>query len=670
MNSRPVPVDPWSERIVDGACLLFAAWTLACHAAVAAGGSLGLAAAGFAALLIALSRILRRLPNVAAGSAPPPLVSGWDPALRAGGILAACSAAWMLRESPLALWWVAVAVLAVATLASLRQVPAPSAPLARGRGLEASLWTLALGCAALALLAHRPDLDDAFYLNLAVAAVDQPQAALLAEDTLHGIAGLPVHHPVYRVHTWELWNALWSWLTGVPVIAMFHWVSASLAAALVPLAWARLFRRLVPAYWLAAVCVLVFVLVVVGDVHRGYGNFAFVRIWQGKSVLLSVVLPVVAACAIDFARAPSWRRGLLLAAGQIAALGCSSSALWAAPAVSLSAAACALCPDRVGLRRLALAASTSIYVIGVGVGLQATLAEDHAARLHARDTAAWHEVVAEKRAERTSRHAPGLQLETALARVLGDGAARSIGLAALLGGWAFLAPGLGRRYACVVPLAVWLVLLNPYASDAISRYAVGNSYWRTFWALPIPALLALSISAAFGWGRGRGLAVGATLLACGLFALAPGYTTLSPQNDVRFGRPSFKVTEAYRAAELFHEQMPAGASVVAPRSVSAWLPTFSGRTHPLLVRDPYLRRYRVELGQEDLYHRLVMTEFVSGVAIEPDAARHFARGLERYAVRGVLLAVSQQTGRARSALREAGFAKVLATLEFEIWTRS
>jgi hypothetical protein len=32
--------------------------------------------------------------------------------------------------------------------------------------------------------------------------------------------------------------------------------------------------------------------------------------------------------------------------------------------------------------------------------------------------------------------------------------------------------------------------------------------------------------------------------------------------------------------------------------------------------------------------------------------------------------VSQQTGRARSALREAGFAKVLATLEFEIWTRS
>jgi len=665
LNSRPVPADPWSERIVDGACLVFAAWTLACHMAVAAGGSLWLAATGFVALLVALPVALRRLPDAPMPLVPPPVAPGWDPALRAGGILAACVAAWTLSESPLALWWAAVGLLGAATLASVRQDPAPGASLARGRGFEAALWGLALGCAGLALLAHRPDLDDAFYLNLAVAAVDDPRAALLAEDTLHGIAGLPVHYPTYRVHTWELWNALWSRLTGVPVIAMFHWVSALLAAALIPLAWARLFRRLVPSYWLAAVCVLLLVLIVGGDLHRGYGNFAFVRIWQGKSVVLSVLLPVVAACALDFSRAPSWRRGLLLAATQIAALGCSSSALWAAPAVSLSAAACALRPGRAGLRRLALAASTSIYLLGVGAGMQATLAEDHAARLAEPGPA----VAAEKREERASRHVPGLQLEAALATVLGDGAARSLGLVALLGGWAFVAPGLGRRYACVVPLAVLLVLLNPYTSDAVSRSVVGNSYWRTFWVLPIPALLALSLSAAFGWGRGRVLAGSATLLACGLFALVPDHTTLSPKNDVRLGWPGFKVTEAYRVAELFHERMPAGASVVAPRAVAAWLPTFTGRTHPLLVRDAYLRRHRAALGHEDLDHRLLMTEFVSGVSAEPNAALHFAHGLERYAVRGVLLAVTPTALRAREALRDAGFEKVLATLEFEIWTR-
>jgi hypothetical protein len=129
------------------------------------------------------------------------------------------------------------------------------------------------------------------------------------------------------------------------------------------------------------------------------------------------------------------------------------------------------------------------------------------------------------------------------------------------------------------------------------------------------------------------------------------------------------VGPAYRAAELFHARMPAGASVVAPRPVAAWLPTFSGRTHPLLVRNAYLRRFRVQLGNDDLYLRLLMTEFASGIAIVDGAAGHFARGLERYAVRGVLLAVGPEAVVARATLRAAGFTKVLATLEFEIWAR-
>lgn len=671
MNSPAVPGDPLSERIIDGACFVFAAWTLACHAVVAAGASLWLAAVLFVLLLVAWRGASPRWPRSPLPLAASSLVPAWDSALRAAGLMAACVAAWALRDHALALWWVGTIGLSLATFAALRAAPAPSAALASGRRLEGALWSLVLACATLAVLAHRPDLDDAFYLNLAVAAADAPGAPLLTADTLHGVAGLPVHHPVYRVHSWELWNALWSRITGIPVIAMFHWVSAAMAAALIPLAWARLFRRLVPAYWLPAVCALVFVLVVDGELHRGYGNFAIVRIWQGKSIMLSVLLPLVAAHALDFVRAPSARRGLLLAASQIAALGCSSSALWAAPAVALSAAACGLQPGREGLRRLALAALASVYVLGAGFSLQTALADDLAARYAERDTAEWRAKTQARNAERTLRHAPGVQLEDSLQRVLGDGRARSVGLALLLGGWAFLAPGLGRRYACAVPLAAWLVLLNPYASDAVSRFLVGNSMWRVFWALPIPALTALALTGAFACtsARRRRLAVAATLVACGLFAAMPSHTTLSADNDVRLGWPGFKVTDAYAAAELLHERTEAGATVVAPRAVAAWLPTFSERSFPLLVRDAYLRRYRGELGQQDLYQRLMMTEFVSGVELAPSAEKLFARGLERYAVRGVLLAVTPQAVKARAALREAGFAKVLATLEFEIWTR-
>ena len=129
-----------------------------------------------------------------------------QPALRGAGLALALAVAWLLRDSPLPLWWAAVAILGAASaLALLRDAPS-APPAARGRGLESALWGLAVACAVLALVSHRVDLDDAFYLNLAVAAADAPGAPLLTGDTLHGIAGLPMHLPVYRLHSYEVWN--------------------------------------------------------------------------------------------------------------------------------------------------------------------------------------------------------------------------------------------------------------------------------------------------------------------------------------------------------------------------------------------------------------------------------------------------------------------------------
>ena len=50
-----------------------------------------------------------------------------------------------------------------------------------------------------------------------------------------------------------------------------------------------------------------FVLVAVGETHRWYGNFSFVRMWQGKSIFLSVFMPLVYAYALRFAVRPNLR---------------------------------------------------------------------------------------------------------------------------------------------------------------------------------------------------------------------------------------------------------------------------------------------------------------------------------------------------------------------------
>jgi len=87
-------------------------------------------------------------------------------------------------------WWTGAVLVVIGAWTSLRAAPtAPPAP-AEGPRLEIAVLILGVGCAAVALVAHRPDLDDSFYVNVAVAAADSPERPLLREDTLHGIPGL------------------------------------------------------------------------------------------------------------------------------------------------------------------------------------------------------------------------------------------------------------------------------------------------------------------------------------------------------------------------------------------------------------------------------------------------------------------------------------------------
>jgi hypothetical protein len=675
-------------RAVDGVCIVFAAWTLCCHAVTALAGSLWWLLGGFAAVSIGMlvlwlarrGRPASGLPPAAEVSAP---VARLPRILQVAGLALGIGGALLLRESPLGLWWWAVLLLGGALAAFVLPEQPRAEPPASGRGLEFGLWGLAGATAVVALVSHRVDFDDAFYVNLAVAAADAPGAPLLAGDTLHGIAGLPMHLPVYRLHSYEVWNGAFSLLTGVPAIACFHLIGAALGALLVPLCLARLLRWLTPRDWLWAVLAVVWVLVAAGDAHRWYGNFAFVRIWQGKSIFLFVFLPLVYAYALEFALRPTLRSWVLLAAAQIAALGCSASAVWAAPAGALAAACAGLHPTRRGLLRLGVAGLASAYVLGLGWGLSQAMALDREARawslkqaiamepeLGTEDPEATRAGEAE---ERSRRHHPGRQLDLALTLVTGSSPLRAALLVALLSAWACCGPGLARRFAIVVPLAVMLVLLNPYTTMWLSQNVTGPSYWRSFWALPVPLLMALVLVAPLRLaGRRRAAGAFAVLAGFALFAAAvPGVRGLSQENGVELGWPRLKVQpEDYRWARVVTDRAGPGSTVAAPIAISVWLATFHDRVHPLLVRPMYADRYRGELGLEELRHRILMTKYVGGESEHPDANRWFTQGLERFGVQAVCLKDFPGAPRARAVLRAAGFALDLKSLEYEIWLRS
>jgi len=340
----------------DAAVGSFALFTLVANLAVFVGAGLDalLVAAAATFSVAGLVRWRSRRSPASAEPAARHGVAGSPGRTERPGWLRACVAAIAAAAAfgytlgvPLLFVWLAGAVtsgvLAVTEWVATETNGASDTPTAGTREMVV-LAGLSLLCVAAVLVSHRPDADDAFYLNLAVAAADHPARPLLAYDTLHGIAGVDITLPVYRVHSLELLVAGLSRLTGRPVLDIAHLWLPALVALLVPFAYARLFRSLLPERWLWAVGIaLAYLLYAADAVHRGWPNFGLVRLHQGKSMLLTFVLPLLAAYAIEFGREASWRRWWRLAGAQVAALGLSASALWLAPnpvaiAVPLAAA--------------------------------------------------------------------------------------------------------------------------------------------------------------------------------------------------------------------------------------------------------------------------------------------------------------------------------------------
>jgi hypothetical protein len=670
---------PVSERICAGACLAFAWWTLCAHAVVAAGGSLVALIALFAATgagMLGAARWRRRRRGAGApapgsnaearapvGAAPTgpadPVAAGRDrPRLirlaRRGTpflAVAAAAAAWGW-DDPIAWWVLLLAALAPAALVVLAVEATRADPPRLSRAAERGLLLLAIACAAYALVVHRVDTDDAFYVDMAVSAIDLPELPLLARDTLHGRFDLPIHYPSYRLHAYELGNAAVALITGIPAIYVFHWLAAALAAALVVLAHAALFRTLTPHCWPWTTLALVVVLISAGEVHRWYGNFAFVRIWQGKAICLFVFVPLVYAYALRFAQRGGARDWLLLAAAQIAAVGASATAVWAAPIAALTAIASALHPGRAGLRRLGIGALASAYVVAAGLLVKGGMAASLAA-------------------EPEKAFAAGSQLGAALHIALGKGRLYGVGVVAPFVAWVCCAPGsLGRRFAIAVPLGVTAVLLCPWADALVRENVTGPAYWRAMWALPVPILLALiavtPLARPGAADRAAGRAACLALVAA--FALlVPRYPGWSTRNRAWVGWPALKVDPGYPFSVALNELAPR-QRVVAPWSVSTWVPVSHDHAYPMSVRF-HLRPQRERIGEREYRDRILMTRFAGGEDARPRAAAAFERGLELYGVEAACIRNAETLGAARDILRRAGFVKRLQGTDMEIWVR-
>lgn len=669
-----------STYVIDLSILTYGLWTLVCQLIVNAGGSppvlvhglvgcsvVSLLLLGYGAVRWGPAALLRAMVDAEPALPPPaepPLASRRRRFFALGFSLLSLATLWLFgargHEEQLVLW--AAPLFAFAFVFSLARDPAGAAPVPAAGGRELWLWPLALACGAFTLIAHRPDTDEAFYLAVATSLLRNPDLPVMGFDPVHGVLSWPLQVAAYRSHTFEpLAGALGS-LTGVMPIYYTHMVFAGVAGALTPFAWMRLFRELWPAR--AGLCTVLTLVLLVADGSRNqaYGNFAMVRMFQGKAIMLTVTLPVISAYAIRFVRAPSRKRFGLLVMAQAAATGLSSIAIPLAPLVAGTAALAAL-PARGAIKRLSLSVAACLYPLGLGAFYYAQMlgarGVDKLAEVagKAAETAVTEATVADKKLD---------LLHEIFFRVLSP---TDIRWAYLLG--LFLLPALGatpvlRRLAAVGGLLFFAVLANPVLQDLVAGHLFGpTTYWRVFWLLPLPAfVVALVVSV-----TSRGPFKQRTYLASGLAvaivawgaATLPGRPVFARSNGVTLKRPGLKTKYEYKVARRVSELTTAGTSVLAEQRLSIWLGAYEKPVYALFAKRSYLRkkyqRRRARLSR----------------CVERGTCpkRYVLRALGSFPI-GSVAVKRKVVARSRpllSALEQAGFKLRERVGPYDVWTR-
>ncbi len=478
-----------ADLILDGSMVLLAAWTVSYHVCLVLRLGLGSALALAAVLTVLTALVLRRNRCWPDSSEPVAELGRWAASGQTrrslavltvlGAITGALAMAltgpwsvvwlpWLLAAATGAVWSIGSADHSPADPAAQRSEPATTSTTAAAAWVLA--WTVAM--AMLSLLILKPNPDDAFYLNLSQWVADHGSFPL--RDTLFADGVYPMTNWP-PVASYDALVGAVARLTGAHAATISYEVVTPIASALSVLAlWLLLRAWRVRWVSLALSVALVFLLTTGDASYAAPGNLFVTRLWQGKVILLCLVVPLLLVHALRYVERPS-RAGLFrLAVVGTASVGLSTTAIFLTPALALAG----LAPLALRSWRRAAAgyAALATYPLGAGVvtlALGGHSADDFGARRLYRFDAWWigHEIFR-------------------------SGPLAFVAVAAVLLGPLLLAHRPARLTAAVTALLTGLVLVPGIVRLSYDAIGLGPTLWRLSWGLGLAALVGVAASRA------------------------------------------------------------------------------------------------------------------------------------------------------------------------------
>ncbi|MFC1572605.1 DUF6077 domain-containing protein [Candidatus Eisenbacteria bacterium] len=456
--------------------------------------------------------------------------------------------------------------------------------------------------AMLSLFTHRPDLDDIHYLPNVVYYLENPSAPM----------GFDIHFldaggDLFRSWYWgtslpfEYAQGAVAHVAGIDLLTMYYMIMPALFGFAMAVVWfygiSRFSRH---SYASVAGAGLIFLsLLLMGERHASFGNFAFNRLFQGKAVLFAIGLPLYAAFTLDFFKSPHMQSWLRLLALATAAIGLSASAAMLLPILAVSLTLAGAFAYRGTVKeQLVRAVGVLCSLIYPGVYAVSILLSRESVVTTELPSAGFYPTTF------------GGHADYVFGPVLYICAAMTAGLAI------FILEKKQRRF-----VALWIIslamLLNPWiAKLMISNVAMRSVYWRLFYLLPFPLVVGL-VGAGLavrlqrdGRGRLRVLttAIGALLVLAHLPSASPSIF----RHGTRLGIPGYEVNDLGLARQVLDLAPPSGAMLACP-AISHSLPMVTAKYPQMRVRTDGVVAWLSRRGRKDeAIRRLLASDFLGG----------------------------------------------------------
>jgi hypothetical protein len=447
----------------------------------------------------------------------------------------------------------------------------------------------------------RANIDDGYYLNAVVSALDHSELPILHFDGMHDDLTRPNHLITQKRQTYEILVATISAVTGLTAWVVYYLCAPAFFAIFIGIANWLLLKRFAGEYTWQALLATLAILLVWDAGGRSFGLWSFTMLYPGKVVMLTVLIPLIVHFTLELISRQNLRSWALLVLAQCAALSFSSSGAYAG----------ALASGFVLLASLDISKRSFVMICLVGSALLANVGILLVNWLDIQSIGGL--------GSEGLPYSPAVLFGTSFRGVSAFLLLLCVPLFALLtenkwSGW------LCRYLAIAI-----LLIFNPLVIQMLGALAKLLT-WRSGWALPVPALIALGlVFAKNSYTRNSGLNTAKISLAMPLLAALLAAVFIFSDKPTIAGKGIFINLGQPKVHPLplsiaRHINSISGEDdlVLVPYKIAPALAGLRHAPHQVAVRPIYIDHMGTNFTPDDAAARKEMQEFVTNGPADPN----------------------------------------------------